>query len=334
MKKRVICWICSFLTIIFVVNTGCHKGTPVTKIDCTGIQPTSFASGSLQKVEREYWVTSSVPEYINMYIYVPDVLAKNPPVLVSCHSCGNSAEGQIGNNKKILAAADKNGFIVVFPDNRQRNCWDVGTEKSLTHDGGGDTQAIALMVKYALCAYNGDPERVFVMGGSSGAMMTQALLAVYPDVFKAGSARAGVPAGCWAEGYSDQNQWGGLCSGGRVSKTAEEWGDLARAMYADYDGPRPRVQLFHGTVDRTISYNNMGEAIKQWTNILGLDTEPTSTDTIETSISTYDRQFWIDDSGQVVLEVWHGLNGGHSMGYEEDDILRFFGLGSSESKRQ
>lgn len=331
MKKKSLSRICGLLTVLLVINTGCKSGNQVAKIDCTGITAASIPSGSLQKVERANWVTGSVPEYINMFIYVPDVLADNPPVVVSCHSCGNSAEGQFGNNKKILAAADKDGFIVVFPDNRQRNCWDVGTEKALTHDGGGDTQAVAEMVKYTLCAYNGDPDRVFVMGGSSGAMMTQALLAVYPDVFKAGSARAGVPAGCWAEGYSDRNQWGGECSGGRVSKTAEEWGDLARAMYADYNGPRPRVQLFQGMVDRTISYNNMGEAIKQWTNVLGLDAEPTVTDTIQTPISTYNRQFWMDDSGRVVLEVWHGVNGGHSMGYEEDDILRFFGLDDTGS---
>ena len=187
------------------------------------------------------------------------------------------------------------------------------------------------MVKYALCAYSGDPQRVFVMGGSSGAMMTQALLAVYPDVFKAGAARAGVPAGCWAEGYSDRNQWSNNASGGRVSKTAEEWGNIARAMYPDYSGPRPRVQLFQGTQDRTISYNNMGEAIKQWTNVLGLDTKPTYTDSITTDISTYNREFWLDDSCQVVLEVWRGVNGGHSMNYEEEDILRFFGLGDSDS---
>ncbi|WP_438011893.1 hypothetical protein [Sorangium sp. So ce321] len=61
----------------------------------------------------------------------------------------------------------------MLPEATGRNCWDVGTTKSLTHDGGGDTQAIVQMVKYTLAQYSGDPERVYVMGGSSGAMMTQ-----------------------------------------------------------------------------------------------------------------------------------------------------------------
>ena len=75
----------------------------------------------------------------------------------------------------------------------------------------------------------------------------------------------------------------------------------------------------------------MDEAIKQWTNVLRLNTEPTYTDSITTNISSYNREFWADDSGQVALEVWRGLNGPHSMGYEEEDILRFFGLIDSEN---
>ena len=215
---------------------------------------------------------------------------------------------------------------MIFPDNSQRNCWDVGTDKALTHDGGGDTQAIAQMVQYVLAEYNGDPERVYVLGGSSGAMMTQALLAVYPDIFRAGAARAGVPAGCWADGYSDSNQWGGTCAGGNSNRTAEEWGDLARGMYPGYDGRRPRLQIFHGANDPTISYNNFGESIEQWTNVLGLTTEPTSTDDITTSITNYNRQIWEDDCGYTVFEAWSAPNEDHGFDYEEEAILAFFGL--------
>ena len=62
-----------------------------------------------------------------------------------------------------------------------------------------------------------DRDRVYIMGGSSGAMMTQALLAVYPDIFKAGSARAGVPAGCWEDGYNSSNQWSSNCASGSTT---------------------------------------------------------------------------------------------------------------------
>ena len=118
-----------------------------------------------------------------MYIYVPAKLATKPPIVVSAHACGSTASGQMGNIPKSKAAADKNGFIIILPDNPGQNCWDVGNPTSLKHDGGGDTQAVAQMVKYALSKYSGDASRVYILGGSSGGMMTQAMLAVYPDVF-------------------------------------------------------------------------------------------------------------------------------------------------------
>jgi poly(3-hydroxybutyrate) depolymerase len=65
-----------------------------------------------------------------------------------------------------------------------------------------DTQAIAQMVRYTIATYDADPTRVYVVGTSSGAMMTQALLGIYPDLFRAGAEFSGVPCGCWSVGYS------------------------------------------------------------------------------------------------------------------------------------
>src|SRR5579863_5526374 len=282
---------------------------------------------SLTMVPRSTWGASGVPSYMEMYIYVPDKLATNPPIYVSSHSCGSTATGQLGNIPISKAAADSNGFIMILPDNPGQNCWDVGTTASLSHNGGGDTEGVAQMVKYALTKYNGDPTRVYAMGGSGGAMMTQALMAVYPDVFRAGAARAGVPAGCWADGYSSSNQWSNNCAGGNTIKTAQQWGDLVRAMYPGYTGHRPRLQTYQGEADTTISYKNTGESIKEWTNVLGLSTTPTSTDTgYKTPNATYDRQFWSNACSYTVFQAWSSPGGTHSMPYEEAEILKFFGL--------
>jgi MYXO-CTERM domain-containing protein len=203
----------------------------------------------------------------------------------------------------------------------------VGATPSLTHDGGGDTKAVVQMVKYALMKYSGDAARVYAMGGSSGAMLTQALMAVYPDVFRAGSARAGVPAGCWADGYASSNQWSDRCAGGQTTKSAQQWGDQVRAMYPGYTGHRPRLQIMQGENDTTISYKNTAESIKEWTNVLGLSTEPSSTDMgYKAANATYNRQFWKNACGFSVFEAWSSPGGTHSMPYEEDDILKFFGL--------
>ena len=273
------------------------------------------AAASLEQVSD--WGASGVPSYIAMYIYVPDKVATKPPILVVSHFCSGDAAGVFNEAKSggIVAAADKYGFIMIFPQNHlpgtTRNCWDVGSSASLTHDGGGDTQAIAQMVKYTLAKYSANPNRVYATGTSSGAMMTEALLAVYPDVFKAGAEFSGVPAGCWASSYATSNQWSGPCAGGMVSNTAQQWGDLVRAMDKSYTGHRPRVQLWHGTADPTINYNNQTEAIKEWTNVLGLPTAPTTTTTVSLASKTWTRQSWQDSCGSVVLDAWAEQNGPH-----------------------
>ena len=307
---------------------------------CAGVLVSTWAqAASLTLVEPATWGRTGVPEYIDMHVYVPDTLAESPPIVVANHSCATSVTGYFGDSgvRRLVSAADSYGFIMIFPalklsEPESRNCWDVGSNESLTREGGGDTHAVLKMVQYALEEYSADANRVYVMGGSSGAMMTQALLALYPEIFNAGSARAGVPATCWAEGYNPDNQWGNNCAGGQTDLSAEQWGDRVRALSPDYTGRRPRVQLFHGDSDDTIDYKNMEEAIEQWTNVLELSATPTSTDEYEGQAGSYTRQFWEDEAcGQVVLEAWTGLSGEHGMGYESDAILSFFGLDEAEA---
>lgn len=262
------------------------------------------------------WGASGVPTYIAMFIYVPNNVASNPPILVVSHYCGGDAAGVFGEAQGggIVAASDKYGFIMIFPQNHlpgtTRNCWDVGSTASLTHDGGGDTQAIAEMVKYTITTYKANPNRVYATGTSSGAMMTEALLAVYPDIFKAGAEFSGVPAGCWAYSYSASNQWSGPCAGGTVSNTGAQWGTIVHNMYPSYTGHHPRVQLWHGEADPTISYNNQTEAVKEWTNVLGLNTNPTTTATVSFNSHSWTHQSWAN-SCYTVLDEWSEANGPH-----------------------
>ncbi len=254
---------------------------------------------------------SGVPSAISMYEYVPAKLAANPPILVVSHYCGGTASGVFGEAEGggIVAAADQYGFLMIFPQT-SNNCWDVGTTKSLTHDGGGDTQAIAEMVKYEITRRGADADRVYATGTSSGAMMTEALLAVYPDVFKAGAEFSGVPAGCWSASDST-GQWSSPCATGQVTYTASQWGDMVRAMDPGYSGVRPRIQLWHGTADQTIDYNNQLEAIKEWTDVLGLNPTPMSTESVTFDNHQWTRQKWQDSCGLTVLDAWAEQSGPH-----------------------
>jgi hypothetical protein len=179
------------------------------------------------------------------------------------------------------------------------------------------------MVTYAAQHYNGDLNQVYVTGISSGAMMTNVLLGDYPDVFKAGAAFAGVPFGCMAT--TDGTVWNSTCPPGQMIKTPQEWGDLVRAAYPGYNGPRPRMQLWHGTEDTALAYPNFGEEIKQWTNVLGASQTPVSTDNPRTN---WTRTRYANSSG-VVVEAISEQGVSHSIQVDEVAALHFFGLDGS-----
>lgn len=265
----------------------------------------------------------SFPSDVKMYVYVPNNVAAKPPVVALIHYCGGDAPAVFGQAQGggLVAAADKHGFIMVIPSSGR--CWDVTSKKAQTRDGGGDTHAIAQMVKYALTQYHGNPDRVYATGDSSGGMTTQLLLALYPDVFKGGASFAGVPAGC-----ADAFDASGLC--GRGNQTAQQWGDRVRAMAPNYDGHRPRVQLFHGDADQTIKFPNHGEAIKEWTNVLGLPSSPTSTETgLSLGSHKATRQRWKNQCGFVVLEAITSQGGDHGPSdalFKADYMVPFLGL--------
>lgn len=294
-------------------------------------------AASLEDIEQSEWWqgVSGLPSYVNMFLYVPDQLASSPPIVVAPHHCQGDGPGTFSEMSSLVSLADERGFIMVFPEATGQNCWDAGSDRSLEHDGGGDTHAIVQMVRYTLTSYGGNAERVYSVGGSSGGIMTEALLGVYPDVFMAGVSLMGVPCGCWAEGYNDvvgkpsdgTGQWSGPCSGGDVHKSGAEWGDLVRSYFPGYTGHRPRLQHWHGTADTTLDYANLAEDIKQWTNVLELSEAPNGSDTPADGIT---REFWNNDCGYTVYEAFSLAGVGHSVPFNGNAVAEYFGLDDAE----
>jgi acetylxylan esterase len=288
----------------------------------------SARAASLQMVSN--WGVSGLPADVTMYIYVPDRRPANPPILTLIHYCGGTAEAVLGQARGggIVSAADQYGFIIVAPSSGR--CWDVQSNKTWTRDGGGDSHAIRQMVRHAVANNNGNPDRVYATGDSSGGMMTELLLALYPDVFKAGSSMAGMPAGCRGANESGSGGgYSGACAGGTVTHTAQEWGNIARMLAPGYTGHRARVQLFHGDGDTTIRYPNHTEAIKQWTNVLGLGTSPTSTGMVQLGNHQATRQRWQSSCGYQVLDAFTSIGGDHGPSdalFKAEHVIPFLGL--------
>jgi acetylxylan esterase len=261
------------------------------------------------------------PSNLNMHLFVPDNVAARPAVVVAVHYCTGTGPA-FYNGTQFDELASQYGFIVIYPTaTRSGGCFDVSSPQALRRDGGSDPVGIRSMVSYVQQNYNADPSRIFATGVSSGAMMTEVLLADYPDVFAAGAAFAGVPASCFAT--TDGSSWNSQCAQGQIDRTPQQWGDLVRAAYPGYTGTRPRVQLWHGTNDETLNYNNFREAVEQWTNVHGLSQTPTFTDTPQ---SGYTRTRYGSSGGQAQVEAISMSGVSHNLPVNAAEAIRFFGI--------
>lgn len=268
------------------------------------------------------------PTNLRMHLWVPDNVAPRPAVLVALHYCTGSGPA-LHSGTEFANLATQYGFIIVYPSaTRSGQCFDVSSPGALQRNGNSDPVGIVSMVNYVLSRHNADPARVFAAGVSSGAMMTNVLLGTYPDVFRAGAAFMGVPFGCFAT--TDGSMWNSACANGQIIRTPQQWGDLVRAAFPGYSGARPRMQLFHGTTDAILHFNNFGEEIKQWTNVHGLSQTPSFTDTPQPG---WTRTRYGGTGLQAPVEAIRVDNVGHSLplGGQALMAIRFFGLDTTST---
>lgn len=263
------------------------------------------------------------PSALRMHLYVPDNVAARPAIVVAVHYCTGTGPA-FYSGTQFASLADRHGYIVIYPSaTRSGQCFDVYTPQALRRGGGSDPVSIMSMVSYVQQRYDADPNRVYATGVSSGAMMTNVLLGLYPDVFKAGAAFAGVPFGCFAT--TDGSTWNSQCANGQLIRTPQAWGDLVRTAFPGYTGARPRMQLWHGTNDETLRYPNFGEEIKQWTNLHGLSQTPTFTDTPQ---SGHTRTRYGGSGGMAAVEAISMQGVPHNLPVNAAEAIRFFGLTS------
>jgi poly(hydroxyalkanoate) depolymerase family esterase len=253
------------------------------------------------------------PGGMRMHIYVPDNRPASPPIVVAMHGCGGSGPG-FYSSSEFASLADRYGYIVIYPSAMQEagfgRCFDTWSAAAKRRDGGSDPVSIASMVAYAGRQYNGDLSRVYATGSSSGGMMTQHMLALYPDLFKAGASFMGVPFNCFADA-ADYPPGSSRCTGnGGANRTPQQWGDAVRQASPGFTGTRPPIQLWHGTSDTLVPYSLLQESIEQWTNVFGLSQTPTSSDTPQ---PTWNRRRYADATGAVRVEAVSVQGAGHSL---------------------
>ena len=141
--------------------------------------------------------------------------------------------------------------------------------------------------------------------------MTSVMLAIYPDVFAAGAIIAGLPFGV------ARSMQSALYEMHRSSqRSATELGDFVRGA-SRHSGPWPKVSVWHGSADRTVSPGNADAIVRQWLDLHGLPLEPMS----EAIVDGYPRQVWWGADGETIVESFNITDMAHGtpLGLADND---------------
>ena len=262
----------------------------------TAVQAWSEQVDTQESRLREVTDFGSNPGELRMYRYLPDGLRANAPLVVVLHGCTQSA-ASYNKGSGWSTLADRYGFALLLPQQQWNNnplrCFNWFRPEDYERERG-EPLSIRQMVERMVKDHGLDGRRVYVTGTSSGGAMTSVLLATYPEVFAGGAVIAGVPFRT-AKGLQE-----GLESifKGRA-RSPGEWGDLVRAASA-HQGPWPKVSVWHGDADTAVIPINAEEIIKQWTDVHGLDLQPT----IQMTVDGYPRRVWQGPAGDELLESY------------------------------
>jgi poly(3-hydroxybutyrate) depolymerase len=156
----------------------------------------------------------------------------------------------------------------------------------------GEARSIRQMVEKISSDLNTDRRSIFITGLSAGGAMTNVMLATYPEIFAAGGIIAGLPYG-----VASNNDEALHCMCPGSERTAEDLGDRVRAA-SSHTAQWPRVSVWHGDADNTVTSLNSSETVKQWLNVHGLSNQPTFID----DQNGCRRQVWCDGSGKGRVE--------------------------------
>ena len=298
---------------------GIAAAPPASAASATGPGGLPAPTSTLQQITN----FGPNPTNLQMYLYVPKHVRPHPAVVVALHYCGGSGPAFFGGTE-YASLADEYGFVVIYPSVTRTGlvCFDVSTPGALTHNGDSDPVGIVSMVRYVERTMHADRSQIFATGLSSGAMMTNVLLGDYPDVFAAGSAMSGVAFGCFAT--TDGSLWNASCANGDVSMSPQQWGNLVRAADPGYRGPRPRMQLWHGTADTILFYPNFNGEVSQWTNVLHAHLAA-----VNSPQPTWTHSVYVS-RGRVQVDAYSVAGEDHNLGFHFPDwaqlAIKFFGI--------
>lgn len=253
------------------------------------------------------------PGNLKLYFHFPKgsyQIPEKKPLVIVLHGCSQTAEivaQQSGWNK----LSDETGFYVLYPEQQLFNntalCFNWFKLNEISKDQG-EALSIRQMISYAVKNYSVDTTQIFIYGISAGAVMTVTMMADYPQLFNSGASIAGGPV------ISVSNPIEAIkMMNHPVSLSPEELGSIVRNQNPFYTGNFPRLIIIHGEKDLVVNYKNSNELVKQWTNVLNLDTIP-SMEIDSFKNHEYIKRFsWFDEMKNEVIIFYSLSNIGHAV---------------------
>ncbi|NBB42283.1 PHB depolymerase family esterase, partial [Sphingobium yanoikuyae] len=263
------------------------------------IQP--VAGGSSRLAAFDAFGTN--PGALSAKIYVPDQIAEKPALVVILHGCTQTAAGyDCGSGWSQLA--DEHGFLLLFPEQQRANnpnlCFNWFSPADNARDRG-EALSIREMIMAMVDTHGADPSRIFVTGLSAGGAMTSVMLASYPELFAGGAIIAGLPHG---SASNIPQALEAMREAGAFS--TKDLGDRVRRA-SNHDGPWPRISIWHGSADATVSSTNADAILAQWLSVHGLEPAPDASE----QIAGHRRRAWNDAAGRPLIEDYRIANMGH-----------------------
>jgi len=262
-------------------NLGAYARSPRPGVRSPLVEVTRFGSN---------------PGDLRMFAFVPANLQQPRALVVVLHGCGQTAAGY-DHGAGWSTLAKHYGFALLLPEQQVSNnvntCFNWFSPEDIARERG-EAASIRQMIRRMVDTHGIDPRRVFITGLSAGGAMTTVMLATYPEVFAAGAVIAGLPFGV----ASNVREALTGMHGGRA-RSRRELGDFVRKA-SHHKGRWPRLSVWHGSADRTVSPANANEIVKQWLDVHHLPPEPMS----EGPVDGYPRQVWWDGDGETLVESY------------------------------
>ena len=141
-------------------------------------------AGTAAYPSRDYWVYEP-----------PATVASAHALVVYLHGCTQTGD-DAARSTTWNDLADRDGFVVAYPEQSAdpttgdpARCWNAG--QAALPRGQGELESVAQITRAVAAGHGIDPSHIYILGVSSGALMTNVMAATYPDLYHAAASVEG-----------------------------------------------------------------------------------------------------------------------------------------------